>query len=82
MEPIYTSGTTRCPKSDSDIFFTWDVRNGNMRAAVSANAAARKQAVQDARSWCSSFNLRQKHFDTLREASRFVERYDTWFMTA
>ena len=80
MEPVYTSGVTRCPNGASDIVFTWDVRNGTLYAGVSGSA--RQRAAQEADKWCSSFNLRRKHFDTLHEANRYVARYDTWFHTA
>ncbi len=81
MEPIYISGSVRCPQGDSDIFFTWDVRNGTLYAGVSANASTgiKKKADQNTNNWCNNFNFRRKHFDTLHEASRFVERYNTWF---
>ena len=83
MEPVYTSGITRCPNGASDIFFTWDVRNGTLCAGVSSAAApARRRSAQEADRWCSSFNQRRKHFDTLREANCYVARYDTWFHTA
>ena len=81
MEPVYVSSAARCPKCEYDIFFTWDVRSGAMRAGIQASAA-RQPAMQEASDWCSSFNLREKHFDTLHEASRYVERYDTWFLSA
>ena len=82
MEPVYKSAAARCPASGHDIFFTWDVRSGALRALVGAGMAPRQQAVLDAGKWCSSFNLHGKHFDTLHEASRYVERYDTWFPVA
>ena len=82
MEPFYTTGATRCPNSASDIFFTWDVRSGAMRALVSKKPTAGQQELQAASDWCGVFNLRHKQFDTLREASRYVERYNTWFPVA
>ena len=82
MEPVYTTNVTRCPNGDSGIFFTWDVRNGAMRAGVSASLENRQQALRAAYDWCGSFNLREKRFPTLHEANRFVERYDTWFHTS
>ena len=79
MEPYYTSCATRCPNGgESDIFFTWDVRSGVMRALP----AVRQPEGKDAVLWCGNFNLRGKRFDTLHEACRFVERYDTWFQSA
>lgn len=82
MEPVYTSGATPCPSGASDIFFTWDVRSGAMRALVSQKTAGGQRELQEASDWCVVFNLRRKHFDTLHEASRFVERYNTWFPVA
>ena len=82
MEPVYISNAVRCPQSESDIVFIWDVRSGAMRAGISTSAAAPSSATQDADHWCNCFNLREKHFDSLHEANHYVAQYDTWFHIA
>ena len=79
MESVYTSHVTRCPRGKSEIFFIWDRESGEMRAGVKRSESAAQKAVQDAYGWCSGFNLRRRRFRTFQQASRFVERYDTWF---
>ena len=79
MEPVYRSSTTQCPVCASGIFFTWDVRNGVMQAGVTGNADKLARGPHAVCDWCADFNFRAKHFSSLHEASRYVERYNTWF---
>lgn len=79
MDSLYRSNTTQCPICDSGIFFTWDVRNGVMQAGMTGGANRTSPVPREVCDWCADFNFRSKHFTSLHEASRYVERYNTWF---